>query len=553
MQDENKLPTPTLLGAVAALNFACFLNCLRLFYQNAPEVLGSSCDTGWIVKTGEYILQNHAIPRHDIFTWTNPDQPFVAYQWLFEVFCAILFKTGGLWLVGASCYTAAGVLYLYLLPLIWQRLKLPLFLAYAALSLVLSPWWFNARPQLISYFLILFFIAVLEADRNKPTKLLFTLPLAMILWANTHSFWSMGLVIIAAYAIVATITKRAGYQRLLSTCALTFLSVLANPYGWNLIRHIISFADNEQWMGVWEVLPSYLSPDFKYFFAYLGLMWMVMIRSRKTVPAEHFLLCAFASAAAIFVRRYESVAVFITWPLFGLALSRTAQLQPFLDRVSAWSGGVAQEFLSGKWFTTPKRKLASLLCIVAIGSGFWFHQFPDEHRARAVFCNYGDESISFFSRNFKGSRTFFSDPATGAWLLIFDISPVFIDTRYDMYPKTFCQNAIYCVAGVDGWDKFLADNRVDTIVMRNITGLTRRSRTSPDWYVLLDDGVVSVYVKRKDAAALTKRLHVTNADLKISTFKPTTIARTLFARNQTRIQSSETLTRTQDKALQITN
>lgn len=540
--NESKSAPTVLFGAVVLLNIILFLNCLRLFYQNAPEVLASSCDTGWIVKTGEYILQHMSIPTHDIFTWTNASQPFVAYQWLFEVFCALLFNAGGIWLVGATCYVLSGLLYLFLLPLIWQRFKLPLFLSYASLSLVLTPWWFNARPQLISYFLILFFIAILEKNRQKPTKLILILPAAMILWANTHSFWSVGLIIVAVYTIVAVLKRRAQFPLLIAVCVTTFASILVNPYGWNLARHIISFADNEQWMGVWEVLPSYLSPDFKYYFAYLVIMWMTLVRARKAVPPEHYLLCAIATVASICVRRYETVAVFMTWPCFGLALSNTFQVKHFIQDMESWSGGFFNELLTGRWFTTTGRSIIAALVLIILSLAFWSYQFPNERRALAAFCNYGDESLLYFTKNFKNEHDFFSDPATGSWLLLLGAAPVFIDTRYDMYPKQFCQSAIFCVAGADGWNNYLQKNNVRVVVLRNIAaGLSQKLRTSKDWYVLMDDGVVSLYLRSTYAPEVTQRLHMTDQNLPQSTLARSTVQRTLFARHQQRKVSTSEL------------
>ncbi|MFX6130480.1 hypothetical protein ABTE95_19750, partial [Acinetobacter baumannii] len=83
---------------------------------------------------------------------------FVAYQWLFEVFCGWLFSSGGLWLVGFVCCLFSGALYLFLLPKIWISKGVPTIVPYLVLPLVLSPHWFNVRPQLVSYVFLLAFI-----------------------------------------------------------------------------------------------------------------------------------------------------------------------------------------------------------------------------------------------------------------------------------------------------------------------------------------------------------------------------------------------------------
>src|SRR6266700_2986452 len=58
---------------------------LWLFIGGGGKLLLSDGDTGWHIRTGDYILQNHAIPHKDIFTFTQPDAPWFAWEWLSDV------------------------------------------------------------------------------------------------------------------------------------------------------------------------------------------------------------------------------------------------------------------------------------------------------------------------------------------------------------------------------------------------------------------------------------------------------------------------------------
>ena len=42
-------------------------------------------DTGWHIRTGEYILAHHAVPTHDLFSFSKPDAPWFAWEWLSDV------------------------------------------------------------------------------------------------------------------------------------------------------------------------------------------------------------------------------------------------------------------------------------------------------------------------------------------------------------------------------------------------------------------------------------------------------------------------------------
>src|SRR5512140_2498715 len=41
-------------------------------------------DTGWHLRTGEWILAHGQIPRQDLFSFTRPDAPWFAWEWLWD-------------------------------------------------------------------------------------------------------------------------------------------------------------------------------------------------------------------------------------------------------------------------------------------------------------------------------------------------------------------------------------------------------------------------------------------------------------------------------------
>src|SRR5439155_20547089 len=42
-------------------------------------------DTGWHIRTGQWILANGRVPHHDMFSFTMPGQPWFAWEWLWDV------------------------------------------------------------------------------------------------------------------------------------------------------------------------------------------------------------------------------------------------------------------------------------------------------------------------------------------------------------------------------------------------------------------------------------------------------------------------------------
>ena len=53
-------------------------------------------DTGWHIRTGEWILKNSRVPVTDIFSFTKAGQPWFAWEWLSDVLMAVVHAHFGL-------------------------------------------------------------------------------------------------------------------------------------------------------------------------------------------------------------------------------------------------------------------------------------------------------------------------------------------------------------------------------------------------------------------------------------------------------------------------
>ena len=60
------------------------------------KTLLSDCDTGWHIRTGEWILAHHHVPLQDIFSFSKPNSAWFAWEWLTDILFAWLYSHGGL-------------------------------------------------------------------------------------------------------------------------------------------------------------------------------------------------------------------------------------------------------------------------------------------------------------------------------------------------------------------------------------------------------------------------------------------------------------------------
>src|ERR1700721_2331070 len=78
---------PRLLRWFPCLTDAAFIMPLIFLFcgmKGAHTLLGDG-DTGWHLRTGEWILAHGRVPNRDIFSFTRSGQPWFAWEWLWDV------------------------------------------------------------------------------------------------------------------------------------------------------------------------------------------------------------------------------------------------------------------------------------------------------------------------------------------------------------------------------------------------------------------------------------------------------------------------------------
>src|SRR5262249_39747715 len=90
MPVANRRPVPAarwLAPSLADIIFGALLLWLALVTMRSDGSLGLLLDsnTGYHIRTGDFILTNRTIPHSDIFSFSRPGQPWFAWEWL----CAV--------------------------------------------------------------------------------------------------------------------------------------------------------------------------------------------------------------------------------------------------------------------------------------------------------------------------------------------------------------------------------------------------------------------------------------------------------------------------------
>lgn len=234
------------------------------------SVLLADGDTGWHIRTGEYILSTHSVPTHDLFSFSKEGQPWFAWEWLSDVTFALLHRFWGLKgvvvLTGLVLSLAATLLFRYA---VWRGSNLLAALVATLFATGASTVHYLARPHIFTILGLTTALWVLECDRRKPTRVVWWLVPGTAAWSNLHGGF------VAWLACLALATAGSAWKAMLDppesrqldavcrhgllTGACT-LATLANPYGWRLHQHLARYLSSG-WIR--EVVDEFQSPRFR--------------------------------------------------------------------------------------------------------------------------------------------------------------------------------------------------------------------------------------------------------------------------------------------------
>lgn len=222
-------------ATVAAIPFwvAAFVYALLLSLGNR---LLADPDSYWHITSGQWMLSHHQVPTADPFSFTMRGAHWISFEWLSQLAYAGAFALGG-WngvvvLASAAIAAAFGLLAYFLLRQLAPQGMLILILA----ALVLASPHMLARPHALALPVMVAWAGILvgRLDRGDGPPYA-ALPL-MLLWANLHGSFALGLALIAPVAAEAVLAVRPKRRNEVAArwaffAVLAFTAACVTPYG----------------------------------------------------------------------------------------------------------------------------------------------------------------------------------------------------------------------------------------------------------------------------------------------------------------------------------
>ncbi len=453
-------------------------------------------DLWWHLRTGEWIL-GRGLPREDVFSFTADGREWITHEWLSQIVMWSVwdvFGAGGLMLLFGALAVATFVVVYRLVPG-GPLLKLGL-TALAARTAVVA---FGVRPQLLNLLfaaIVVWLVEAVKDERRSSGDLWWLVPLTL-LWANFHSGYLFGVVLMGTYVVGDGLQRRFGaagdrvlpapvVSRLAAVTALSFLVAAVNPSGPKLWVYPFVTLRSE---AMRETIAEWQSPDFHdpLFWPFAAMLLSAMAAlalSRRRPTLSELLLLGGTAFAALQALRHVSLFAVVAAPIIGRHL---------LDglggtRLGPWLSGERDRRLRvGPIFSTAVAAAIAAAGLSTAAGTIAGNDASIEREFPVAAVDWIESGPLADARGFNSYRF-------GGYL-VWRGHEVFVDGRADVYGDELLWLADDVADGGLGWDAVLDRYAVEYALIRPDTGLRSLLELSDGWTLGYEDDVAAVYVR----------------------------------------------------------
>jgi hypothetical protein len=473
--------------------FEVYVFAYAFFFAARPL---SDRDFWWHLKTGEYIINTHSIPRTDFFSFTNYGKPWVAHEWLSETIFYVIYSRSG--------FNALIIVFAMLTALtFWITFKRteshPLiggFATFLGIWTVLPG--IGVRPRVFTLLLSSVYLALLGryVRRGESRHLWWLVPL-MALWVNLHGGFLIGLVLIGLTMVGVPLdawANREGFNSTwprLRTLSLVLvgclLAALLNPHGIWIYKfpfEIFLSPIQQQTVNDW------LSPDFH---QSEGLPLLLLIFSTiaalalspKRVRPSELLLFVATLYMTLKSQRHLAILALVAIPLLA-------------DHLQNWIAEKSNGRLFNPSFSGQPRKaiIFSVLLLVPLIA------FAVRLKA-TVFSKWRQDVVAvplaavdhLKKANITGNT--FTQPNIWAGYVIWTLpsNPVYIDGRIDMYGDDFVKEYLNIIWGQVDWREPFDRYGVRIVIIQPKSPLSLELSGTKEWSRVFQDDMAVVFVR----------------------------------------------------------
>jgi hypothetical protein len=475
--------------------FSIYVFAYAFFFAARPL---SDGDFWWHLKTGEYIINTHSVPRADFFSFTNYGKAWVAHEWLSEAIFYVI-------------YTRFG--FNFLIVVFGILTALAFWIAYRSseshpliggVATLLGVWavlpTIGVRPRVFTLLLSSVYLAVLArfVRRSGGRGIWWLVPL-MVLWVNLHGGFLIGLVLIGLTIVGLQLDLwnqgsnfRANWPQLKTLIMVVVacsLAVLLNPHGiWIYKFPFEIFLSPVQQ----QTVNDWLSPNFHQSEAVPLLLLMIftiaaLAISPKRVSFRELILFLATFYMTLKSRRHVAILALVSVPLLA-------------DYLQAWITAKSNGRIFGPSNVTILSRKATISSLLLLLPLFAFalklkatvFSAPDRRGVDAPV-----RAVEYLQQNKFIGKTF-TDPNIWSGYLIWMMpsNPVYIDGRIDMYGDDFVKEYVDIIQGYSDWREPFNRYGVQLVIVPPKSAVATGIRNASDWQQIYADEMAVVFTRR---------------------------------------------------------
>lgn len=456
-------------------------------------------DGWWHLQSGRWIVENGTVPRTDPFSHTRFGQPWIDHGWLAQILIYLTYDAfgfGGLTILVALLVTVA--FYFAWLQCAegdrWLR-AFVLIVAAVASGIIWS-----ARPQMVTFVLASLTAYILYAHKQGRRRIIWFLPLVMLVWGNVHGGFAVGFILIVAYivgeagnVILGTgATPARGWRepgRLAAVGALSFVVLALNPNGiemWTYPFRTVGIGILQEFIQEWQ------PPDFHQFYLH-PFIWLLLaaltafgLAGRRADFTDLTLTAVFTYLSLLAVRNV---------PLFALIVS------PIIVRygsmaLARWRG----DEMAPAAATRARPGFAALnwiLLLLILGAGLL--RVGQEVQAATVEAQDPDglpgAAIEYLQEAQPHGLLFNSYNWGGYLIWRLPQYPVFVDGRTDLYDDELLREYLAIYTAGQGWQEKLEAHDVRLVLVERDSPLAWEMDRDEEWERVYHDAIASIFVR----------------------------------------------------------
>lgn len=324
--------------------FGLFFLFLVFFTTNK---LTSEDDYFWHLATGRYIVDTGSIPSADIFSFSTEGQHWLVTEWGWDVLTYLLYNSTGF--AGLSILTTLVFVIMFLVYFIMLRkfqVNYTIIFLFFILLLFGIFERLTPRPHIVTYLFFVLLLAVLMNNKyfdRGNNKLLYTIPLIFLLWANMHMGCMIGILIFGIFILSEfviyfrpnkyTLKEIKPYTRpcLVRLCLILLASVLAmqiNPHG--VTTYMYAMTSHVTAKMLQEAVMEWISPfSPRIFGRFHSIIYMIFLTGILTVLYYAYrkkdllasLICIVFAANSLRALRFTVDYMVISFLFFAAAVS----------------------------------------------------------------------------------------------------------------------------------------------------------------------------------------------------------------------------------------